>query len=110
MYDDFNIPDGLSKLGEKAAKAIVKKVKELDPYASGGGCTAFYSPQEWKDRGEEWGCNSELIVVYDGGDLAPYFNGDDDAYELRKIMVEELDELGVYTEECTCWYSSIHLQ
>ena len=78
-----------------------------EPY--GGGCKAFYSPKEWKKRGEDYGTESLLILCHDGGDLAPLCNWD---YECYKSMEDFNDFLqqkhGVYLEQCTSWYSAVY--
>jgi hypothetical protein len=64
---DFEIPEGLSKLGRNAAETIVKTARHrMGADASGGGCRAFYTPEEWKERGESYGLTAKLIVVHDG--------------------------------------------
>jgi hypothetical protein len=105
---DFNIPTGLSRSGRRAALAIVKKVQALfGPDSSGGGCTAFYTPKAWKERGEEYGLTAELIVVYDGGDLHHFF-GSYAEPEWQDAMVDVLNELGLWHEPCTGWYCAIY--
>ena len=112
---EFAIPTGLSRKGRKAAQTIVKTAKEVfGPDVSTGGCVSFYSPKEWAERGESYGQNSELIVVYDGGDLrylmsldAAYDMG---SYEWTEKMREALSSLGLFAEECTCWYSAVYCQ
>lgn len=104
---DFEIPSGLSELGRQAAQAILDLVLRDEPEASGG-CRSFYSPDEWKERSEEYGCNSELIVVYDGGSLAKYFNWDYECDSCAEEMMAILRKLGIYSEQCTCWYSGIY--
>lgn len=108
---DFAIPAGLSKEGRKASETILKclsKYFDSDGVPSGGGCRAFYTPAEWKERGEEYGLKAELIVVHDGGDLAPFFNMDYEAYEAEETMVKYLAVEGLYSEACTCWYTAIY--
>lgn len=105
MNKDFNIPAGLSKDGYEAAK-VVRKV--LGEQASGGGCRAFYTPEEWRQRGEKYGLGAELIVVHDGGDAAPYFNLDYMMYELHDKMQNELEKVGLYAEACTSWYTAVY--
>lgn len=106
--DDFNIPTGLSRLGRKAAHAIIKHARSVLSNASGGGCRAFYTPEEWKERGERYGLSAELIVVHDGGDLDDFFSYDSGYYALVEGMNEALNAVGVYAESCTCWYTAIY--
>ena len=72
-----------------------------------GGCKAFYSPDEWKSRGELYGTDSLLIICHDGGDLACFFNY---GYECKNYMEQMrlvLKKNGYYAESCTCWYTAI---
>ena len=102
----FAIPEGLSELGYKTAVAIQSFAKEHE--LDTGGCISFYSPQQWKERGEEYGKNSELIIVYDGGDLAQFFEYDYEEYSRIDQMSDLLKSVGAYTEACTCWYSAVY--
>ena len=109
----IEIPKGLSRLGRRAAQTILRvmqeQAKEMGSEFSTGGCKLFYSPKEWKDRGEEYGTESLLVVVHDGGDAAYWFNYDYMAYSMIDKMTKELQEkLNVYAEQCTCWYTAIY--
>lgn len=75
---------------------------------SSGGCRAFYTPQEWRERGEQYGLNSALVVVYDGGDHAMFFDYNHECYRAIDRMNEALAKVGYYFECCTCWYSAIY--
>jgi hypothetical protein len=108
MSNDFEIPTGLSRLGRQAAQTIVKHARGILSDASGGGCRAFYTPQEWRERGEQYGLSAELIVVHDGGDLNDFFSYDSGYYTLVEGMNEALSAVGVYAESCTCWYTAIY--
>lgn len=107
--EELAIPEGLSPEGQKAAETIVAFATEkLGERPETGGCTTFYTPQQWRDRKEEYGLNSELIVVYDGGDIGPFFNYDYECYKLVDGMIDALDPVGVYPEPCTGWYTAIY--
>ncbi len=104
----FNaMPEGLSHTGQKAYRKIVKTLTKAGATFTGG-CKTFYSPQEWADRGEEYGQGAELIVVYDGGDVRAWFSCDHGSYQMQEKMREALKKVGVYAEECTCWYSAVY--
>jgi hypothetical protein len=103
--DDFKIPEGLCSKGEAAAKALVKLA---GPEGSGGGCRAFYSPQEWRDRGEQYGRDALLVVVHDGGDLAPMLNFDYCDQRAMNRQVAALAKLGLFAESCTGWYTAVY--
>lgn len=121
---DFST-DHLDEHQRKIAQVILDAAFGADEEdcASGGGCRAFYTPQEWEDRGEQYGQEAELIVVYDGGDLGYYFNMDrsydmtcmaaeagfkPEPYATYEKMRKALEAIGFYAEECTGWYSAIY--
>ena len=101
---DLAIPFHKSTQPAKVILAYLKKRKMTDT----GGCRAFYTPEEWKERGERYGLTSELIVVHDGGDLAPFFNWDYERRDLRESMDKALKKAGYYCEQMTCWYAAIY--
>lgn len=107
---DLKIPDGLGGLGRVAADVVLRTAREICDGGEvfTGGCRAFYSPQEWRDRGEEYGLKAVLIVVHDGGGLARFFNYDYQDYGSIDKMDKALRECGVYAEACTCWYTAIY--
>lgn len=107
--NDFEIPEDLSPTGKIVAEKILAAAKKaVEGDIDGGGCQAFYSPEEWKLRGESYGQNALLIIVHDGGDLAPFFNYDYEAYALIDRMDNALSELDCYAEQCTSWYSAVY--
>lgn len=113
MDSKFDKPKGLSAKGEAAYKAIMELFQALEDATpeyplSSGGCVVFYSPEEWKARGERYGRDAELIIVYDGGDHGMYFSHSYECYEAIEKMRLALEKVGVYTEECTHWYSGVY--
>lgn len=68
----------------------------------------IYSAREWRDRGEEWGRNSKLIIVHDGGDHAPYMNLDYGSHSLHDKLINFLRDHGYWMELCTGWYTAIY--
>jgi hypothetical protein len=104
---DFST-EGLTAEQSKIANIIIGIAEKGYPEASGGGCKAFYTPKEWKARGEDYGTESKLVIVHDGGDLAPYFNSDYMRYEMGEEMQKALLAKGYYFEQCTCWYSAVY--
>lgn len=73
-------------------------------YTSTGGCRPFYSPQEWKARGELYGRTSLFIVCHDGGDIATAIR---DSAMFQRLQ-NALQKHGTYLEMCTCWYSAVY--
>lgn len=87
--DNLARPEGLSSLGNKAYDLIIETMKARGVGNDDVGCKVFYSPSEWRTRGEEYGNKSELIVVYDGGKHRSMFNMDAcyDGYVLSLIHI-----------------------
>jgi hypothetical protein len=114
---EFAIPEGLSERGQWAARTILSKAWMLhaqyfgdDYQLSSGGCRAFYTPEEWKARGEPYGHGACLIVCHDGGDLAPLFNLDYENYQGWETMFQVLDNHGYLAESMTGWATAIYDQ
>jgi len=119
-FDTSHLNDEQRKIAEIILKAAFGDSLED---ASGGGCRAFYTPQEWHDQKEDYGTESKLIIVYDGGDLSYYMNMDKN-YSIYLMMRDEgveatpyasyekvrkaLEEAGYMVEECTSWYSAVY--
>lgn len=96
----------LSTKGVRAA-ATIAAFLETHKLDDTGGCTTFYTPEEWKARGEKYGESSHLIVVYDGGDLHSIID-EEFGGELLAKLTQALDDIGVYMEACTNWYSAVY--
>ncbi len=108
----LDVPDSLSSYGCAVYQTIMDVLKKHE-LGYTGGCKAFYSPEEWlEDRGEQYGKGSELIVVYDGGDLRQFFNSNECGahgyWTMFEEMIHELAKVGMYFEECTGWYCAIY--
>lgn len=104
---NFEMPEGLSPEGKQAWKVFTQFFVKKDMVYTGG-CKTFYSPQEWIDRGEEYGTKSLLLVVHDGGDVAQVCNMDYMNYRLHDELIAHLGKHGFYFEPCTCWYGAIY--
>lgn len=102
--DDFRVPGGAS---DKAKEAIRTIMSVAQP-ETGGGCRAFYTPEEWAERGERYGTKSVLVVCHDGGDLTHSFNPDYRNHLAMEKLQAELGKLGLYAELCTSWFSAIY--
>lgn len=104
---DFAMPEGLSAKGKKAYKVIMGYLEEkgLD---HAGGCKVFFNPAEWKARGELYGHESELVVVYDGGDHSTCFSDYHGRWADMEGMVDALASADLYLQPATCWYGSIY--
>ena len=107
MDNDLALPQ------DPTARAIAERIVSLTAERQGmtpetGGCRAFYTAEEWRDRGERYGRNAALIVVHDGGDLAGYFNMDYGCWGDIAAMTAALEGMGYYAEPCTSWYTAIY--
>lgn len=100
-------PEGLSAAGVAAYQTVLQFIGGND-LGSTGGCKAFYSPAEWRERGEEYGLESELILCHDGGCLAPCCNWDYECYALVEKLRKALEKAGCWVEQCTSWYSAVY--
>ena len=101
------IPSELCAKGRDAAAVIVAFLKKRDMSDPCGG-GRFYTPDEWEERGEQYGIGSLLIITHDGGEHAPAFNWDYEAYDLMEELRQELSKIDVYVEQCTSWFSAIY--
>lgn len=109
MIKDLNaMPEGLSTKGQKAYKVIMDTMTLANGTVDTGGCITFYSPQQWKAKGELNCLDAELIVVYDGGAVARFFSYGYACYDLINDMDEQLSNAGFYSEQGTNWYSGIY--
>lgn len=106
--NDFDTSN-LSGKAKTLANGIVKWMTErYGQSPSGGGSRAFYSPKEWRERGESYGQQSVLILCHDGGDLAPLCNWDYECYKSMEAFKDFLRQKGFYVEQCTSWYSAVY--
>jgi hypothetical protein len=107
--DDFDIPSDLSPKAKKIAKAIVTLAKRMfGSDTSGGGCRAFYSPEDWvRKEGRQIDDEVVLVVVHDGGDMGPLFNYD---YlgSTHKRAKAALKKLNTHAENQGSWYTFIY--
>jgi len=111
---ELEIPPGLCPVGDRAARAIVRVAAVLAARScrepTTGGHRAFFTPEEWLASGEEYGRNAVLIVVHDGGDLAPCFNFAYEDEAAMRLALVILQRVGCWAEQCTGWYTAIYQQ
>ena len=108
-FDTSNLSGKSKKVADGIVKWLTDRYKSFGDTPSGGGCRAFYSPREWKERGESYGTNAVLIICHDGGDLAPLCNFDYECYKAMEEFRNFLgDKFGVYPEQCSSWYTAIY--
>ena len=103
---DWDIPQGLCRAGNKAAEALRQFCLKHDLTHTGG--RVFYTPAEWRARGESHGLHSLLIITYDGGACRSVLSLDGYDYPKLEAFAKILDGFDVYAEEMTHWYAAIH--
>ena len=97
---------------EATARSVIAQIKAWvgkrngRPVSDDG--TGFYTPAEWKVRGEKHGNEAVLVIVHDGGDLAPLCNYDYGCYDDIEAFSAFLGGLGYYVEDATGWYSAVY--
>tara|TARA_R110000824_G_scaffold107488_2_gene253809 strand:+ start:1767 stop:2195 length:429 start_codon:yes stop_codon:yes gene_type:complete len=106
---DLAKPEGLSTKGSAAYDLIMSYLTKHKLTYTGGG-KAFYSPQEWAERGELYARGSILVVVYDGGDQGEAFSLDKGypTYTHVNTMTELLMANDMHYEEGTTWYGGVY--
>jgi len=104
---DLAIPPELLPRGKEAAQLILTFLL-AEGLTGTCGCQAFYSPQQWKERGEKYGHDALLILVYDGGDINSCMDPTTGPHELIDRFEENLEQHGFVIEPCTHWYSAIY--
>ena len=105
--DAFSIPDRANEEQANLCRLIKDWCQRKD-LTKTGGCKAFYTPDDWRDRGNVYGRDSVLIIAHDGGDLAHVCNMDYEQYQLMEDFAQFLNIHGYYIESCTSWYSAIY--
>lgn len=70
----------------------------------------FYTPEEWAARGEEWGLNSQLVLVHEGSWFSYLLNLEEQAYALYDAFAEKLNQIlpDYHFELCTSWCSALY--
>ena len=73
----------------------------------------YYDPEEWRERGELYGLESELIMAYDGNIMFYIMNpgysaNPTSAYEMHDRFIDKLHEVGFWVEPCTHWYAAFY--
>lgn len=62
--------------------------------------TSFYTPEEWKSRGEPWGDNSVLSITFEG-ELYNVIN--EGSYKEVNVLIDRLKEIGYFGEQGFAW-------
>ena len=108
------MPADLDDKGQKAHAIIVDYLKANKLTTTE--LRAFYAPSEWRAHGEAYGCDSHLVIVYDGATSlkrvfsmdACYESGRAEGYKHYEAMQDKLAEIGLFFEECTRWHAAVY--
>lgn len=103
----YELPTTMTKRQREAADIVMRVAQDFEPRTLDNGSRDFYTPDEWRARGESYGLNGSLIVVHDGGNLAPLFNHDYGYSSWVRVMRKSLEAEDFYVEACTPWYSAV---
>ena len=107
--DNWAVPTGLSRKARKLALALAKLAKERNWNA---GQKVFWSPKQWRDKGEPYGENSSLIILHEGGDHAPFFSMDYSyeagSYDQYEEQLKFLSGYGFWSEGIYRWSTAIY--
>jgi hypothetical protein len=104
---ELQIPKGLSEKGRTVARQL-RNMLQKEGDDDTGGCTAFYTPEQWR-RKEGWDYSDKalLVVVFDGGGFAPYFNPSYERTSCTNKVEDVLKGLGVWQDPMTHWSTTI---
>ena len=108
LPSEFEKPEGLCALGEKAYEEIIALLVEFDLAHSGGHTKVFYSPPEWAARDEQYANRAVLVIMHDGGDHGDAFSFDREQYKIVDEMIERLKPHGIFPEQSTRWLTGIY--
>ena len=109
LEEELSIPEDILQNVKNALLEIRDFAGSMwDRPPSTGGCKAFYSPQEWRDKGWEVGEKVLCVVCHDGGDLAPLFNLDYQDYKAFEKMDQIFRRRGIYAEAISSTHTHIH--
>lgn len=96
--DDFRTSH-LRGDAKKLAEAIKKLVREMNgSEPDGGGCPAFITTAQRRRMGWSPVKGTVMVLVFDGGDLAPYMNPDYGDKAKYNAMQDLIRRMGYWTE------------
>ena len=110
--ETLQAPEGKVSKGAKKAIEIIQNFMARHEFTTGG-CTTFYTPSDWEGRGEQYGHDSQLIVVYDWGDLYyvmnPHYSDFPSLfYKYQAELMREFEEASLVLQECHSWHAAVY--
>ena len=110
----IDVPCDLGESGKVAASVVLDVVaKRLGRMPIGDGYNSFHSPGGWAARhGGTWMsrvslADDSLVVVHDGGDLAPFFDPDYEDWAAHDEMMKAFVDMGLKVEQVAGWCSVV---
>lgn len=104
---EFAMPERLSAEGQRAWKVITDFLQRRKLTHSGGHDKVFYSPEEWKRRGEEE-VGGELYIIHDGGEHARAISWEAEDEKSREALQTQLRSAGMFMEQITYVTSGVY--
>jgi hypothetical protein len=97
----------------KSNEQIRTRIKKVfEKVCRNNGCTMdglrFYSPKQWKERGERYGQNSVMSTIFEEHQGMYYTMNAIGSFKLQNELVEELAKIGYWFELGNSWYLSIY--
>lgn len=111
QHSGWKIPTPLTPAGRRAAEIIRDYCSKHD---LGPGERMFYTPEEWSERGEEYGTDSVLVVVHEACDAAIAISMDGAYYSNASYkhfgrLDQQLRSKGMYLEGMYSWCSAVYV-
>jgi hypothetical protein len=104
---EFAMPERLSPEGQRGWKIITDFLRQRRLTHSGGHTKVFYSPDEWKAKGEDE-TGGELFIVHDGGEHARAISWEAEDEKTRERLQSLLRPAGLFMEQLTYVTSGLY--
>jgi hypothetical protein len=94
----------------QAVNDFMHEEKLYDPHSDP---IVYHDPEEWRNRGEIYGLDSELVMVYEGNAMfyimnPGYSSHPSTTYKLHDRFIDKVHEAGFWVEPCTGWYAAFY--
>jgi len=101
---DLLPPEGISPRAKQAYDVILPFLIAHDLTFTGG-CQVFHRPEDWDG---DYGKGSVLVILYEGASAGNAFSYDREQYPLIEALDKELAKIGLFSEQCTTYYSAVY--
>lgn len=108
FHDDLAIPQDVPVEVQDFCRDLRNSMRALGEEGCGG-CKAFYSPEEWTQvNGSPVSRAALLVIIHDGGNMAPRFNLDYEQYKLYDSIDPMLRPRGLWRDHMNSVESRIY--